>query len=247
VRSLVVVPTYQEAENVVRFLDAVRAATPETDLLVVDDNSPDGTADLAEARAAEIGRVTVIRRPVKDGLGNAYRRGFRWGLDQGYDVIIQMDCDFSHDPKMIPTFLAKLEAGADCAIGSRYIPGGATPDWPFHRRALSKYGNLYTCAVLQLPIHDSTGGFRAYKASTLEKIDIDGTEANGYAFQSEVARRMVSAGLVIEEVPITFLDRKYGTSKMSVRIMTESMTLVTRWGISQRLARRRAERGAGKE
>ena len=242
-RSLVVVPTYQEAENVGRFLDAVRAAAPEVDVLVVDDNSPDGTGELAEKKAADLGRVHVLHRPGKAGLGNAYRQGFRWGLDEGYDTIIQMDCDFSHDPAMIPVLLATVADGADCAIGSRYIPGGSTPDWPFHRRALSRYGNKYTCAVLQLPISDATGGFRAYRNTTLETIDIDGTEANGYAFQSEVARRMVRAGLRIVEVPITFLDRRYGTSKMSVRIMRESMTLVTRWGIRQRIDDRRSRQG----
>ena len=246
-RSLVVVPTYQEADNVGRFLDAVRGAAPTADVLVVDDDSPDHTADLAEKKGADLGRVTVMRRPVKDGLGNAYRQGFRWGLDEGYDAIIQMDCDFSHDPATIPKLLARIEDGADCAIGSRYIPGGSTPDWPFHRRLLSRYGNRYTCAVLQLPIHDATGGFRAYRSTTLDKIDIDGTEANGYAFQSEVAVRMMRAGLQIEEVPIIFLDRQYGTSKMSVRIMTESLSLVTRWGLRNRVAGWRAERGAGAE
>ena len=243
-RSLVVVPTYQEADNVVRFLDEVRAAIPEADLLVVDDNSPDGTADLAEKKAADLGRVHVLRRPAKNGLGNAYRQGFRWGLDEGYDVILQMDCDFSHDPKVVPTLIGGLVDGVDCVIGSRYVPGGSTPGWPFHRRALSRWGNRYTGAVLQLGIRDATGGFRAYRATTLETIDIDGTIANGYAFQSEVARRMSEHHLGIREVPITFVDREYGTSKMSVRIMAESMALVTSWGVKARLAARRDRRGS---
>lgn len=233
-RSLVVVPTYQESGNVGRFLEAVRAAAPAVDLLVVDDNSPDGTADLAEKAAAELGRVEVLRRPAKDGLGNAYRQGFRHGLDQGYDVIVQMDCDFSHDPKVIPTLIGALDDGVDCAIGSRYVPGGSTPGWPIHRRALSRWGNRYTAAVLRLGIHDATGGFRAYRASTLEAIDIDGTVANGYAFQSEVAKRMVAEHLRLREIPITFVDREFGTSKMSVRIMAESMALVTSWGVRAR-------------
>ena len=235
-RTLVCVPTYQEAANVDRFLRAVRSAAPLTDLLVCDDNSPDGTGDIAERTAAELGRVDVLHRPGKEGLGAAYREGFRWGLDHGYDVIIQMDCDFSHDPAMIPTLLDAVADGVDCAIGCRYVPGGSTPGWPLHRRMLSKYGNRYTAGVLQLGIKDATGGFRAYRASTLEAIAIDSTKANGYAFQSEVALRMVKARLRLEEIPITFVDREYGTSKMSVKIMAESMARVTTWGIRSRLS-----------
>ena len=236
-RSLVVVPTYQEAANVERFLRAVRAAAPQVDLLVADDNSPDGTGDLAEAIAAELGRVDVLHRPGKEGLGNAYRQGFRWGLDHGYDVIIQMDCDLSHDPAMIPALLDAVADGVDCAIGSRYVPGGSTPGWPWYRRWLSRYGNRYTAWILRLGVKDATGGFRAYRSTTLERIDIDTTRANGYAFQSEVAFRMVQAGLRLEEIPITFVDREYGTSKMSVKIMAESMARVTSWGIRSRLHR----------
>lgn len=238
-RTLVVVPTYQEAENVGPFMAAVREAAPETDLLVVDDNSPDGTGTLAEAAAAELGRAEVLHRPGKEGLGAAYRQGFRHGLDQGYDVVIQMDCDFSHDPAMISTLVDEVAGGADCAIGSRYVPGGSTPGWPFHRRALSRYGNRYTAGILKLGIRDATGGFRAYRNATLETVDIDGTRANGYAFQSEVALRMVQAGLRLVEVPIAFTDRQYGKSKMSVRIMRESMVLVTRWGLRNRWEARR--------
>ena len=236
-RTLVCVPTYQEAANVDRFLRAVRSAAPQADLLVCDDNSPDGTGAIAEQTAAELGRVTVLHRPGKEGLGAAYREGFRWGLDQGYEVIIQMDCDFSHDPAMIPALLDAVDDGVDCAIGSRYVPGGSTPGWPLHRRMLSRYGNRYTAGVLRLGIKDATGGFRAYRASTLETIDIDSTRANGYAFQSEVALRMVQAELRLEEIPITFVDREYGTSKMSVKIMAESMARVTTWGVRSRLGR----------
>ncbi len=240
-RTLVCVPTYQEAANVCRFLVAVRSAAPGVDILVADDNSPDGTGELAEKAAAELGGVEVLHRPGKEGLGNAYRHGFRWGLDHGYDVIVQMDCDFSHDPAMIPTLLAAVDDGVDCAIGSRYVPGGSTPGWPWYRRWLSRYGNRYT-AVLQLPIRDATGGFRAYRATTLERIDIDSTRANGYAFQSEVAFRMADAALRLEEIPITFVDREFGTSKMSVRIMAESMARVTTWGVRHRIQARRAAR-----
>jgi dolichol-phosphate mannosyltransferase len=240
VRSLVVVPTYQEAANVGRFLAAVRAAAPRVDILVADDNSPDGTGELAERAAQELGRVEVLHRPGKEGLGNAYRHGFRWGLDHGYDVIIQMDCDFSHDPAMIAALLAAVDDGVDCAIGSRYVPGGSTPGWPWYRRWLSRYGNRYTAAVLKLPIRDATGGFRAYTADTLERIDIDATRANGYAFQSELAFRMADVGLRLEEIPITFVDREFGTSKMSVQIMVESMARVTWWGLRHRVRTWRA-------
>ena len=236
-RTLVVTPTYQEAANVERFLRAVRAAAPQVDVLVADDNSPDGTGELAEEAALELGQIEVLHRPGKQGLGNAYRHGFRWGLDEGYEVIVQMDCDFSHDPAMITTLLAAVDDGVDCAIGSRYVPGGSTPGWPWYRRWLSRYGNRYTAAVLRLGIRDATGGFRAYRASTLEAIDIDSTRANGYAFQSEVALRMAQAGLRLEEIPITFVDREFGTSKMSVRIMVESLARVTWWGVRARLGR----------
>lgn len=242
-RSLVVVPTYQEAQNVERFLRALRAAAPDVDVLVADDHSPDGTADLAEKLADDLGRITVLRRPGKLGLGNAYRQGFRWGLDHGYEAIVQMDCDLSHDPGVVPVLLEALEDGLDCAIGSRYVAGGSTPGWPWYRRALSRYGNRYTRALLRIPIHDVTGGFRAYRASTFEAIGIDDTVANGYAFQSEVAWLMARAGLRLDEIPITFVDREYGTSKMSVRIMAESLAKVTLWGIRDRLADRR---GAGR-
>lgn len=218
-----------------RFLRAVRSAAAQVDILVCDDNSPDGTGELAEKVAAELGRIEVLHRPSKQGLGAAYREGFRWGLDHGYDVIVQMDCDFSHDPAMIPVLLEVVDQGVDCAIGSRYVPGGSTPGWPLHRRMLSKYGNRYTAACLKLGIKDATGGFRAYRNTTLETIDIDSTKANGYAFQSEVAFRMVQAGLALREIAITFVDREYGTSKMSVKIMAESMARVTTWGLRSRL------------
>ena len=237
-RTVVVVPTYQEAANVERFLRAVRSAMPAADLVVVDDNSPDGTGDIAEKTAAELDRIDVLHRSAKQGLGAAYRQGFRWALDEKYDVVIQMDCDFSHDPAMIPVLVDALADGTDCVVGSRYVPGGSTPGWPLHRRLLSRYGNRYTAGILQLGIRDATGGFRAYRASTLERIDIDGTRASGYAFQSEVAYRMVGAGLRLTEIPITFVDRAYGTSKMSVRIMVESMARVTWWGIARRFGGR---------
>ncbi len=240
-RVLVVVPTYQEAANVERFLGAVRAAMPDADVLVVDDNSPDGTGALAEKVGAELGQISVLHRPGKEGLGTAYRAGFRRGLDDGYDVLVQMDCDLSHDPAVIADLVACVTTGgADCSVGSRYVPGGATPNWPVYRQALSRYGNRYTSAALGLGIHDATSGFRAYRAETLRTIQVETTRSSGYAFMSELAHRMVRAGLTVVEIPITFVDRTHGTSKMSARIIVESMALVSAWGVKARLRRWRS-------
>jgi len=232
--TLVVVPTFNEAENIEVLLTRVRAAVPSADILVVDDNSPDGTGDLAEKAGAELGQVKVLRRPRKEGLGNAYRAGFRQGLDSGYKVLVQMDADLSHDPDVIPLLLAKVEEGADVAIGSRYVPGGSTPNWPTHRKMLSRYGNRYSGWALGLKLRDVTAGFRAYTAEILEAVKFDDTQANGYAFQTEVGYRISKWGGKITEVPIIFTDRERGTSKMSGRIMAESMTLVTWWGLRLR-------------
>lgn len=237
-RSVVVVPTYQEAENVERFLAAVRSAVPAADILVVDDASPDGTGALADRAAAELGQIDVLHRAGKDGLGAAYRAGFSRVLDAGYDVVVQMDCDFSHDPAVIGALINAVLDGADCSVGSRYVAGGSTPNWPFYRQALSRYGNRYTSAVLGLGIRDATSGFRAYRSETLRTIDVASTRSSGYAFMSELAHRMVAQGLRIEEVPITFVDRAFGTSKMSAKIIAESMALVTGWGLRSVLDRR---------
>lgn len=238
-RTLVVAPTYVEAPNIEIFLETVRSVVPIADILVVDDNSPDGTADLAEAKAAELGRVEVMRRPAKDGLGNAYRAGFGWGLDRGYERLVQIDVDFSHDPAMIPRLLDRLDDGAGVSIGSRYVPGGTTPNWPKHRQLMSRWGNAYATWLLKIDINDATAGFRAYRADVLEAIDFRSTIANGYAFQMEVAYRLADWGGRIDEVPISFTDRVRGESKMSTRIMAESMLLVTRWGVRDRFAKLR--------
>lgn len=235
-RAVVVVPTYEEAVNIDQYLKTVRAAAPDLDILVVDDNSPDGTADLAEKVDAELGRIDVLRRQVKDGLGNAYRAGIGLALERGYDRVVQMDADLSHEPATIPALLRELDH-ADAAIGSRYVPGGATPNWPIHRRLLSRWGNRYATALLGLDVRDATSGFRAYRASTLRAIEFETTRANGYAFQMEVARRLVAERCRVVEVPITFVDRARGKSKMSPAIMAESMVLATRWGIRDRLRR----------
>ncbi len=236
-RTLVVVPTYQEADNIEALLRRVREALPSADVLVVDDNSPDGTADRAEALGADLGQVKVLRRPVKDGLGNAYRAGLGTGLDEGYDALVQIDADFSHDPAVLPELLARLEDGADVAIGSRYVAGGSIPNWPAYRRALSRYGNRYAVALLGLDVRDATAGFRAYRADLLRAIEVTGTRANGYGFLLELSHRGVLCGARAAEVPITFTDRVRGTSKMSVRTMVESMALVTWWGLRARARR----------
>ena len=241
-RSIIVVTTYQEALNIERFLDAARRAVPEADILVADDNSPDGTGALAEKLGAEMGGVHVLHRPGKAGLGAAYREAFAWALEEGYDHIVQMDCDLSHDPACIPGMFERIEAGADCVIGSRYVPGGSTPNWPTHRSALSRYGNRYTAALLGLDIRDCTSGFRAYRASTLADIHVGTTRSSGYAFMSELALRMSRQGKSLAEVPITFVDRAFGTSKMSARIIAESMLLVTAWGVRERVRRLKARR-----
>jgi glycosyltransferase involved in cell wall biosynthesis len=237
VRTVVVLPTFNEAENIVGFLRAVRQAVPDADVLVVDDNSPDGTAALAEGAASELGRIKVLRRAGKHGLGAAYRHGFTTAFDEDYEAIVSMDSDYSHDPIVIPTMLRLLAEGADAVVGSRYVPGGATIDWPLRRRLLSKWGNRYTAAVLRLPVGDCTSGFRAYCAEALRAIDPASTSAEGYAFLTELVRKLIANGSTVVETPIVFRDRQYGTSKMSGRIIAESMLLVTKWALFDRTRR----------
>ena len=228
-------PTYLEVENIGTFLRRLREAVPTADVLVVDDSSPDGTADAAEVVAAELGQVDVLVRPAKNGLGNAYRAGFGRGLDKGYEVLVQMDADLSHDPFALPTLLQALDDGADFAIGSRYVPGGSIPHWPWHRRAMSRYGNLYTRFALRMPLSDATSGYRAYTADIVRAIDLVNTKANGYGFQIELAYRVSRHGVKVAEVPITFTDRVRGKSKMSWAIVAEEMWLVTGWGVRDRV------------
>jgi dolichol-phosphate mannosyltransferase len=234
-RTIVVLPTYNERENIVPLLRAVRASAPDADVLVVDDNSPDGTAALVEEAAADHDRIKLLRRAGKQGLGSAYRQGFAVALDEGYDVVLSMDVDFSHDPAVLPELLALIDAGADAVIGSRYVPGGATVDWPLYRRLLSRWGNRYTSLVLGLQVRDCTSGYRAYRAEALRAIDPASTSAEGYAFLTELVRRLVRLGARVMETPIVFTDRRYGESKMSGRIVVESMLLVTRWAIRDAL------------
>jgi len=231
----VVLPTYNESENIAGLLTQLRTVLPDGRLYVVDDNSPDGTGEIAERCAVELGGIEVLHRPGKQGLGSAYRQGFTHVIAQGVDVVVSMDVDFSHDPLAIPAMLAEIESGSDAVIGSRYVSGGGTKNWPLHRRLLSRWGNLYTGAVLGVKVRDRTSGFRAYRSSALAAIAPETTKAEGYAFLSELVVRLSRRGLKISEVPILFIDRENGTSKMSGRIIIESMLLVTRWGISHRL------------
>jgi dolichol-phosphate mannosyltransferase len=242
VRTLVVMPTYNEAENIEDVLGLVRRAVPEASILVVDDNSPDGTADLAEKAGAEIGSIEVLRRAGKAGLGSAYRAGFRHGLAQGFDAFVEMDSDLQHDPLALPGLVGAAEDGADLVIGSRYIPGGSIPDWKWHRRALSKWGNRYAGFVLGLPVHDATAGFRVYRRGALEQIDLESIRADGYGFQIEMAYQVMRNGGRIVEVPIAFSDRVRGTSKMSLRIPIEALVLVTWWAVRDRIFRRGRKR-----
>jgi dolichol-phosphate mannosyltransferase len=243
-RAVVVVPTYDEADNIGDLLTAIRASAPDADVIVVDDSSPDGTADVAEKAGAETGRVEVVRRPVKDGLGNAYRDAFGRAINGGYDVIVTLDADFSHDPAVIPVLLGLVDDGADLAIGSRYVPGGATPNWPAYRLALSRYGNRYAGWMLGLQLRDATSGFRAYRSELLSDIRYETTRSNGYAFMTELAYRASAYRADVREHPITFTDRERGASKMSALIIVESMLRVTLWGVKLRLRQRSEKRAA---
>ncbi len=232
---LVVIPTYQEAANIDLVLSAIRTSEPSANVLVVDDNSPDGTAGIAEKTAKRLGMIQVLRRPGKSGLGSAYREGFAWGLRNGFDVMVEMDADLSHDPAALPSLLKALDDGADLVVGSRYVPGGAIPGWPAHRALLSRYGNRYATAALGLGIRDATSGYRAYKAEILRRFPLHKVKADGYGFQIEMVHLVKRAGGVIKEVPITFVDRVDGVSKMSTPIIIEAMVLVTFWGLRYRL------------
>ncbi len=236
-RTLIVLPTFNEADNIVEVLQKLRAVVPEASVLVVDDASPDGTADLVEEVAEQIGDVSVMRRPAKSGLGSAYRDGFHRGLSVGYDVMVEMDSDLSHDPAALPLLLTAVADGAALALGSRYIPGGSIPDWSWHRRALSRWGNRYAAAVLGIDVKDATSGYRAYRAEALAGIDFHTVQADGYGFQVEMAYRVLASGGRIVEVPISFADRVRGESKMSSRIVVEALVLVTWWAIRDRILR----------
>ena len=239
-RTVVCIPTYCEVASVGDVLRRTRAAMPEADILVIDDSSPDGTADAVHAMAEELGGIELLVNPVKAGLGAAYRRGFDLVLGRGcYDVVCQMDADLSHDPSVLPSLVRGVEEGATLVIGSRYVPGGSIPDWPPHRRALSRYGNRYACWMLDLGLRDVTAGFRAYSAQALADIDVASTRATGYGFGIECAYRISRRDMPAREIPITFVDRTQGKSKLSTRVAVEELLLVTLWGIRDRVRRLR--------
>jgi dolichol-phosphate mannosyltransferase len=235
-RVLVIIPTYQERDNVESIVGRVRASVPQAEVLVADDASPDGTGEIADRLAAEDDHVHVLHRAGKEGLGAAYVAGFRWGLERGFDVLVEMDADGSHQPEELPRLLSALEDN-DLVIGSRWVRGGRVENWPKKREALSRGANTYSRLLLGFHVHDSTGGFRAYRATTLRKIGIDDVTSQGYCFQVDLTLRTVRAGLKVAEVPITFVERTHGASKMSRDIMVEAFVKLTRWGVEGRLGR----------
>lgn len=232
-RVVVLVPTYNERDTLPVVVHDLRQVLPEVDVVVLDDNSPDGTGAVADGLAEADDRIHVIHRPGKDGLGAAYLTGFRWALDAGYDAVVEMDADGSHRPEHLPSLLAAA-ADADAVIGSRWVSGGSVVNWPLHRKALSVGGNLYVKVLLGMPVHDATAGFRVYRADALRAMGLQDVASQGYCFQTDLTWRAVKAGLRVVEVPITFVEREVGDSKMSRAIMTESLRRITGWGVRHR-------------
>jgi dolichol-phosphate mannosyltransferase len=233
-RILVIIPTYNEREALPRILERVRASVPEAEILVVDDNSPDGTGEIAQQWHETDQQIHVMHRLAKNGLGAAYLSGFAWGLQNGFDVLVEMDADGSHQPEQLPNLLEALKT-ADLVLGSRWIDGGGTENWSKGREVLSRGGNTYTRLMLGINIFDATGGYRAFKADTLRALDLNEVASQGYCFQVDLAWRAQQRGLVITEVPITFVEREIGTSKMSQKIVTEALWRVTVWGAQRKI------------
>ncbi|MFI5983040.1 polyprenol monophosphomannose synthase [Streptomyces sp. NPDC098789] len=241
---LVIIPTYNEAENIGPIVARVRAAVPRAHVLVADDNSPDGTGKLADELAAVDEQVHVLHRKGKEGLGAAYLAGFAWGLERDYGVLVEMDADGSHQPEELPRLLTALK-GADLVLGSRWVPGGRVVNWPRHRVLLSRGGSTYSRLMLDVPIRDVTGGYRAFRRETLEGLGLEQVASAGYCFQVDLARRSVGAGFHVVEVPITFVEREFGDSKMSRDIVVEALWRVTQWGVAARAAKLGPRRPAG--
>lgn len=243
--TLVVIPTFNELENLPLIVDRLRRARPDVHVLVVDDGSPDGTGELADQLAAEDPeRLHVMHRTAKAGLGAAYLAGFAWGLSQHYTVLVEMDADGSHAPEQLYRLLDAIDAGADLAIGSRYVDGGTVRNWPWRRLALSRTANTYSRLLLGVGIHDITAGYRAYRREVLQKIDLGAVDSKGYCFQIDLTWRTINAGFTVVEVPITFTERELGVSKMSGSNIREAMVKVARWGIGGRLGGRGSRAGA---
>ncbi|MEV1242243.1 polyprenol monophosphomannose synthase [Nonomuraea sp. NPDC050022] len=242
-RILIVIPTYNERDNLPLITERVRTALPDAHVLVVDDNSPDGTGEIADKLADKDDHVHVLHRAGKEGLGAAYIAAFRWGLDEGYNVLVEMDADGSHQPEELHKLLEAVSDGADLSIGSRWVPGGKVVNWPVSRELLSRGANIYTRLMLGMSVRDATAGFRVYRAATLEKIGLADVESQGYCFQVDLTLRTTRHGLRVVEVPITFVERTVGTSKMSSRVMAESFWRIAVWGLSGLPARLRGKRG----
>jgi dolichol-phosphate mannosyltransferase len=230
---LVIIPTYNESENIARIISRTRKAVPEAHILIADDNSPDGTGKLADEIASADDHVHVMHRLGKEGLGAAYLAGFEWGLNAGYEVLVEMDADGSHQPEQLPELLTAL-ANADLVLGSRWVKGGKVVNWPRSREVLSRGGNLWTRMMLGIPLRDATGGFRAFRRKTLLGLGLDNVASAGYCFQVDLAWRALKAGFRVVEVPITFIEREYGASKMSQRIVIEALVRTTIWGVAHR-------------
>jgi dolichol-phosphate mannosyltransferase len=243
-RTLVVIPTYNEAQTVEPIVARVRRAEPDVEILIVDDASPDGTGQIADRIAAEDSAVHVLHRPGKVGLGAAYVAGFTWALDRGFAAVIEMDADGSHQPEELHLLLGAL-GSADLVLGSRYVPGGRVENWPRHRKLLSAGGNHFTRAVLGVPVRDATGGYRAFRSTALKDLDLESVHSQGYCFQVDLVRRALGAGLRVVEVPITFVERVEGTSKMTGGIVAEALWRVTGWGFARRLDQVRSWRRGG--
>ncbi|MBS2963007.1 polyprenol monophosphomannose synthase [Actinocrinis puniceicyclus] len=236
--TLVIIPTYNESENLERIVARLHEHNPDVHVLVADDNSPDGTGEIADKLAAADDRIQVLHRKGKEGLGAAYLAGFRWGLDAGYQVLVEMDADGSHRPEDLPRLLAALdERQADLVLGSRWVKGGRVVNWPKTREFLSRGGNLYVRLATGMRLRDATGGFRVFRRTTLEGLGLDGVESAGYCFQVDMARRALRAGFHVVEVPITFVEREFGVSKMSGNIVTEALWRSTVWGFQDRTAK----------
>lgn len=235
-RVLVVIPTYNESENIEIITERVRKAVPAADILVADDNSPDGTGKIADRLAVADDHIHVLHRAGKEGLGAAYIAGFGWARDRGYDAVVEMDADGSHAPEQLPLLLDALTSH-DVVLGSRWIPGGRVVNWPLHRYAISRGGNLYVRIVLGTPLRDATGGYRAYRMPVLDKLDLESVSSQGYCFQVDLAWRAVRNGFRVAEVPITFAERERGASKMSSSIVREALWRVTVWGTEARLGK----------
>ncbi|HEY3685023.1 MAG TPA: polyprenol monophosphomannose synthase [Streptosporangiaceae bacterium] len=236
---IVIIPTYNEYQNIEMIVGRVRESVPDAHILVADDNSPDGTGAIADTLAKDDDHVHVLHRAGKEGLGAAYIAGFRWALERGYDVVVEMDADGSHQPEQLPNLLRALDstapaARADLVLGSRWVRGGRVRNWPLKRELLSRAANLYARVMLGIPVRDATGGYRAFRAATLKRIGLDDVQSQGYCFQVDLAMRTLDDGMRVREVPITFVERVHGASKMSKDVFREALVRVTLWGLARR-------------